>query len=63
MGTNSSDLMKSYNSLADLSLEVMNLLVIKYSGVPQYDIGRYFQDKIGPKTTQKEYQNVVKDLI
>ena len=63
MGTNNSDLMKSYQSMADLSMDVVNLLVVKYSGVPQYDIWRYFQEKIGSKTTQKEYQNVMNALI
>jgi len=56
-------LLKSYKNLPDLAKNVVNLFVVKFSGIPKYDILRYLQNKIESKTTQKEYQNVLNTLV
>ena len=58
-----SDLIKFYNQLPELSQQVVNLFVIKYSGVIKYDVLRYLQGKIDAKITQKEYQNILNVLV
>ncbi len=38
-------------------------MVVKFSGVSRYAVGRYFQEKLGNNVTQKEYDNVLNRLI
>ncbi|MFA5328459.1 MAG: DEAD/DEAH box helicase [Prolixibacteraceae bacterium] len=57
------DFISVYAQLPDLSRNVINVLVVKYSGVNKYDSLRYFQNKIDAKKAQKEYQNVLNALI
>ena len=57
------DLLELYHSLPELNRSVVNLMVVKYSGIPKYDGLRYIQDKTGHQTTQKDYQNVLNVLI
>ena len=59
MNKQDTDLVNLYNQLHELQQEVINLFAVKFSGLSKYDILRYLQDKIGHKTTQKEYQNVL----
>ncbi len=63
MEVNSSDFVKSYRSLPELHRNVINVFVVKYSGVAKYDALKYLQDKTGNKTTQKEYQSVLNTLV
>ena len=63
MNQKNSDYLKSYNQLPELSREVVNVLVVKYSGVAKYDAVKYLQGKIGFKTIQKEYQNILNALV
>ena len=63
MEVNNSDILKSYHSLPELSQNVINLFVVKYSGVAQYDGIKFIQEKMAHKTTQKEIQNVLNFLI
>ena len=63
MNSDLSGLLKSYNNLPELSQHVVDVLIVKYSGVLKYDVARFFQDKIGNKTTQKEYLNILNALI
>lgn len=59
MAPNSSDLLKLYQSLPELSQNVVNVLVVKFSGLLKYSVGRYFQDKLGDHVTQREYENIL----
>jgi len=63
MEINSADLLKSYHSLPEFHKSVLNVFVVKYSGVPKYDVLKYIQDKTGNKATQKEYQSVLNALV
>ena len=63
MEVKSADLLKSYHSLPELHKNVLNVFVIKFSGVAKYDALKYLQDKIGNKATQKEYQSVLNTLV
>lgn len=63
MEVKSADLLKSYHSLPELHKNVLNVFVIKFSGVAKYDALKYLQDKTGNKATQKEYQSVLNTLV
>jgi len=63
MNSKNPHLIKSYNQLPELSQLVVNLFVIKFSGVIKYDVLRYLQGKIDAKITQKEYQNILNVLV
>lgn len=62
MELNSNQLLKSYQSLPKLSQKVINVLVIKYSGLSHYSTPGYFQERIEFNTTQREYLKILKDL-
>lgn len=63
MAPNSSDLLKLYHDLPELSRQVVNVLAVKFSGLIKYAVGRYFQDKLGSQVTQREYENVLDQLV
>ena len=57
------DLLQAYQVLNPLSKNVLDVLVLKFSGVLKYDVTRFLQHKVEPKITQKEYQNTLNDLV
>jgi hypothetical protein len=63
MNPKNPDLFKFYHLLPELSQQVVNLFVVKFSGVIKYDVLRYLQAKIDAKITQKEYQNILNVLV
>ena len=63
MNQNNPDLIASYNQLPELHRNVMNVLVVKFSGLTKNEGVRYLQEKTGSKTTQKEHQDVLNYLI
>jgi len=63
MNPKNTDRLKFYNQLSDLSQQVVNVFVVKFSGVVKYDVLRYLQGKIDAKITQREYQNILNILV
>ncbi len=63
MDQDNSELLKLYQNLPELSQNVINVLVVKFSGVPKYAVGRFFQDKLENNITQREYENVLGRLV
>jgi SNF2 family DNA or RNA helicase len=63
MDLNITDLLNLYNNLQQLSLDVVNVLVVKFSGLSKYAAPKYLQEKISLKITQKEFDNVLISLI
>jgi SNF2 family DNA or RNA helicase len=63
MDQDNSELLKLYQNLPELSQNVINVLVVKFSGVPKYAVGRFFQDKLENNMTQREYENVLGRLV
>lgn len=57
------DLLQSYQVLNPLSKNVLEVLVLKFSGVLKYDVTRFLQNKVDPKIAQKEYQNSLNELV